>query len=258
MARLLLNQTCYDAVRPRGAPESDYVRLLLSGADLLFPGFITVALGERVRSERGLAYVHMVLVADDYSAWWLAIVEAGTPPQTELLDNQVDACCGALYDKEFAQSLATKDPRLDTDRLLQLMERESPGVFFILAHVPPPSYYSRDGVLVGIAEMFRAAQGSEALRVNGQHPELPLLKVGVCVRCDFQAGMLKFTSAIEPRPTFPERVDIETYGTIAKWALFEDAGSLYFLVPPGVRLAVEQQTFVLRKTRSGNLRFTNE
>jgi hypothetical protein len=152
--------------------------------------------------------------------------------------------------------LASRHSSLNESHLIRLMKAELPKLYVILHHPPPPPLTNAD-IRIGVAELFRASDGREILRINGEHPRLPEDVLGVCQR----DVMVKRMLHLKPREgailDASNSWEIELNGGIASWTVKRSAGKILLVVPTSVVVPVDAGLLALIRYEDGRLALTS-
>jgi hypothetical protein len=233
MARLLLENDWFEPLAPNAIVDTVYEDLLLGRADILFPGFLAARHHYLLSNERGHATPHFALIDRYYRSWWLVLLHTGKSPLASYFQSIAEVLRAHPHGQDDARILVQRNATLVEAELIKLMRAEMPKLYVVLCQPPAPSITSSD-IRIGIAELFRASDGREILRINGEQPRQPDARIGTCTRDSIiQRSILKLTVR-EGSDLAPESsCEIEMDGALTTWTVRRQSTEIW-LVPSGI------------------------
>jgi hypothetical protein len=249
MARLLFQGELYEPVAPNAVQAAEYSKLVLENAAVLYPSYVPVPFEMPVRSQRGNCLPHLALIDAEYREWWVVVLETGESPGVEHVSMHIDILRTAKY-SEYPKTLAQRNSKLDQEKLANLMKRETPRVFVLVGHPPPPAL-KQDTACVGVAEIFEhPGSGRRIVRINGVHPAPPADFLTYCARDSFvPAVLLELEKPDRVPPWNGDESEIEIGDVITVWRRTDETITPITAcsLPPGAR-------FRLVRTATGRLK----
>jgi hypothetical protein len=217
MPRLLLDSEWYEPRLPDSLIAADYVSLVASQASSLYPGYILAKADFPVRNQNGSSKVAFALITSNYHDWWVGVAVAGAPPDADFVVQQARTLRGHKFDGRFVDAVAASVPAINRASLTNLIRREMPGVFVLLAHPPPPAVRD-DRVRVGVLEVFESVTGRRILRINGDQPLALQEEIGCCERDALvPGGFLILDDKALASGWSAERIEIELGDVVTTW-----------------------------------------
>lgn len=173
MARILVNDTWYEQLDPSALYESEFERLVLDRADLLYPEFYAVPFKPLVFSEDDAAKPDFALIDKEYRNWWVVEVEMVSHSLNSHVLPQIRTLSQATYGEPEAYLLSQQDTRLHLEKLRDLMKGKQPQVLVILnaSKADWEAPLMRHDAILSFCEIFRSNSGDVVLRVDGAYPE---------------------------------------------------------------------------------------
>lgn len=132
MAKILFQDRWFDELASAGGYEASFEAVLLGHASELWPQFTAVPFKTTVYSEEGAAKADFALIEKEYREWWIGKVEMAHHSLDSHVLPQVRILANASYGPHEAAKLAESSPRLELDRLLEMIKGRQPKVFVVV------------------------------------------------------------------------------------------------------------------------------
>lgn len=172
MARILINNEWYDELSAQSMYESQFEDIVRSQAESLFPEYITVPFKIIAVSEHGNAKADLALIDKNYLGWWVVEVEMSRHSLKGHVLPQVKILSEAIYSDETAQYFFEKQPRLDLQKLKDMMKGVQPKVL-VIVDLPKPEWIpklEKHDASLALFQIFKSPAGQMIYRINGQYP----------------------------------------------------------------------------------------
>lgn len=259
MARILLGDEWFDELASTSLYESEFEKLLFQEATRIFPEYHPVPFKAIVFSEDGDARADFALIHHDYRSWWVVEAEMGHHSFEGHVLPQVRRLSRADYNEAEAECLCGNAPKLDHERIREMMKGQRPRVL-VVVNVPVPGWADQlrhHNSVVAIFQIFRSKFNRYIYRLNGDFPSENIEIISTCHCWDIhrflkvdsptQLGIKrgeKVTLYYESGATEWERVDLAD--SVLLHALRDhplDKGVLYEIVKRGDgALAIQRST----------------
>ena len=257
MPRLLINNEWYEQLASEGQYESDYERFLLSSADRLFPGFITVPFKTTVQSEHGSARPDLALIDRQYRGWWVVEVEMAHHSLEGHVVPQVDVFTKASYGPSEAEYLITRSTDLEASSVRAMVKGEQPRVMVVVNRYVPgwAERLNRIGAIVTVAELYRSERNQYVVLANGDAPGVMAADVVTTCRQDpLMSWLVKVSSPAGLVASGDGVVKIEFEGGVTEWNLLESQDQVW-LSPVGPSPLHIGVTYQIVRRESSRLAF---
>lgn len=232
MARLLLRDEWFEPLSLHAQYESEFERILLAYAELLFPAWHLVPFKVDVRSEEGIVKrADLALIEREYRRWWVVEVEMARHDLNSHVLPQVRVLSYGRYGQRHADALIANDHSLDQHRLATMIRGEQPRVWVVVDR-PCPEWISplrAVGAVLGIVEIFRSGSNRHSIRLNGEQPQPPTKKIIECRRDPLVLRLWTVASPALLPIEDGETMDIymEADGRPSRWMRRDTATAVY-------------------------------
>lgn len=179
MSRILMGSEWYEQLAPTMLLESEYERIILQKAPLLFPAYHMVNFKVLVCDEEGSARADLALIEKQYRDWWVVEVESGQHSLESHVLPQVKTLASASYSgEEVAKALLRESTVLDRAAIYTMLRGRSPRVLIIVNEQKAEWALAlrRYNALLTVVEIFRSSRNEHVFRVSGEQP-IPVMDV---------------------------------------------------------------------------------
>jgi len=173
MSRILIDNEWYEQLAPTTLLESEYERIILQKASILFPAYHMVRFKTLVCDEEGSTRADLALIEKKYRDWWVVEVESGQHSLESHVLPQVKTLANASYSgEEVAQALLSESILLDPIAIHTMLRGKSPRVLVVVNEQKAEWALAlgRYNALVTVVEVFRSSRNKHVFRVNGDQP----------------------------------------------------------------------------------------
>lgn len=259
MARLLLRDEWYEPLSLHAQYETEFERLLLAYAEILFPTWHLVPFKADVRSDEGVKRPDLALIDRDYRRWWVVEVEMARHDFGNHVLPQVRVLSNGKYDQRHVTALMRVAPKLDAERVAAMVRGEQPHVWVVVDH-PRPDWarpLAAVGAALGVIEIFCSDTNHHSFRLNGEQPQPPTTDKIECRRDPLVLRLWTVTSPAQLPITDGQTMDIymEASGQPFRWMRKDTADSVYLSCTNGNPLQGHKRVDLI-KLKDGRWIFT--
>lgn len=182
MAKLLIDKEWFEQIAPGSLYESEYERIVLQQASMLYPDYYGVPFKKSVYSDEDVAKPDIVLVNKVYRDWWVVEVEMENHSLESHIIPQVLTLTNATYGEPEADYIFEKMPDLDPVLLKDMVKGTPPRVLVIVNTQKPEWVQPLERYNVNLAtfEVFRSDKNRDVYRINGYQITAPEESVSNC------------------------------------------------------------------------------
>lgn len=257
MARLLIDGDWHYPIASESQFESDYEALIVSQADLLFPGCYLVPFKVPVESEEGCKIPDLVLIDSQYRQWWVVEIEMAHHSLERHVMPQVEVFSRGKYGSEHVAYLLNHSGSLDRASLENMLKGSQPRVLVIVNRSVPGWYepiHRLNGMLV-VIEVFRSSRNRYTLLANDDWPGVdPEHVITTCQVDNVIRTFLKINSPAGLPVAHGERVSIQLAGGVTVWTRIDISDSVW--LQPTERNPLEaNRSYSIVRNSNGELAF---
>lgn len=201
MARIYAKGKWFEQVEPSTFSETEFEDRVNLHANRIYPHYHVVQFKKPLLTpdetkESGVTRTaaDLAFISRDYKEWCVVEIEMGYHSLEKHIRPQLNRLLYASYGNEEAIYLSSKHAELDLPNLTTMV-RSSPMRLLLIVNQNRPDWIralSSMDVVVAVFELFRADDGEEVFRVNGEYPT-----------------MLEYVSACSFHKTVPRLLGIE-------------------------------------------------
>ena len=234
MARFLKHPDWYEQILPETLSESELEQKVVLYAPFVYSDYYVIPFKLTVDSPYGAAKPDLAFIARDYKDWLVVEVEMGYHDLKSHVELQVQQLVNATYDSNVVRYLCGKEPKLDYERTLNLINSNPSRVLLIL-NEPKPEWsraLSKYGTTIATFELFRSLANDEVYRINGEYPNLIVSSVSDC----FMHPLLPILGVRNPGQldlARGQRIRLRFSNCITYWERNDDPGGTVWLIPTG-------------------------
>lgn len=260
MARLLLRDEWYEPLSLHAQYETEFERILLAYADILFPGWHLVPFKVDVQSSEGTKRADLALIDHSYRQWWVVEVEMARHDFNSHVLPQTRVLSYGTYNQRHADGLLRYANYLDPNRIASMVRGEQPKVWVIVDR-PRPDWLrplAAVGAALGIVEIFQSSTNQHSFRLNGEQPRPPVTDIIECRRDPQILRLWRVTSPAQLPIADGETMNIfmdDEGGQSYRWMRKDIADSVYLSCTRGNPLQGYKRVD-LRRLEDGRWLFT--
>lgn len=254
MTRLLVGEDWFDQVAPSALYETEYERVVLQQAPLLYPDYYMVPFKTPVYSDTDVAKPDAVLVAKTYREWWVVEIEMAHHSLSSHVLPQVTTLAGGYYKGHHAEYICQKMPSLELQLVNDVIKGKPPRVL-VIVNAPVPDWIQplrRYNAVVAVFEIFRSSTNRHIFRVNGEYPVAPAEVVSECYFDKLLPGFLVVDSPAALGIRHNEALKIKYQGYVTEWTRV-DSKERVWLVPVRANPLPVGPSYELLRQESGEL-----
>jgi hypothetical protein len=226
MPKLFHKNEWFYELAPTALPEADFERLLIQNADIIRPNTTIVPYRRTVYAGADSARADLAIISNDYRDWMVVEVEMVRHSLHGHVIPQVRTLRGAAYGQADAEYLSAKNPKLDPDKLRDMMRGHAPEILVIVnkADAEWERELRRYSSRMMAFEIYRSNMNRYVFSIDGDLPRLAhdmlthlevdrmlpnFLVVASPAALDFKKG-IRVPVFINDQLTEWERIDIQT------------------------------------------------
>lgn len=252
MARLLIGSEWFEQITPGSLYESEYERIVLQQASLLYPDYYAIPFKMTVYTDDDSRKPDMILVHRAYKDWWVVEVEMEDHSLDSHIIPQVRTLGNATYGESVAKYIWGKQPQLDLKLLKDMLKGKPPRVL-VVVNASKPEWVQpleRYDAYVATLEIYRSDKNVDIYRING----FQIADAGEQVsRCYFDSILPNFLVIESPASLGIPASSIVKLGhenSVSDWKRL-DSNDRVWLVPVGANpLSKNREYNLFRNTNN--------
>ena len=233
MSRILVDHVWYEQVEPCSFSEHEFEDRIVIHAPLVYPKYHVVPFKKTVTSQYGDTVPDLVFISKIYDLWHVVEVEMSYH-STNHVDLQVQMQADAYYGEEEAQYLLQKYESLDADQVSNLIMNVPPRPLVIVNEFMPKwtERLKKYQAKIATFELFRADNGEEIFRVDGEYPNQIVRHVSQCEPHPFRNDFFHITEPSNLLQPIHGIIKLRFNNCITEWKKHNIDGQMY-ITPAG-------------------------
>ena len=233
--------------------------MVVNQAGLIFPDYFTVPFKVPVETEDDRKIPDLAIIDKSYRRWWVVEVEMAHHSLNGHVIPQIETFTRGTYGNVHSEYLLKQLPRLDYNRISDMVKWNQPGVL-VIVNQDAPSWVGpiHDlGGLLMIVQIFRSDRNGHVFRVNGDAlSELSPEFISLCRLDPRIPRLLQIDSPALLGVDVGETVSIFYEGGITNWSRLDTADQVW-LNPMGNNPLSSRQEYAIERETDGRLFFSN-
>lgn len=255
MARMLFGNEWFEQIAPNALYETEYERIILQQASLLFPYHYAVPFKKTVVSKDRAAKPDLVLIEKRFRGWWVVEVEMADHSLEGHVLPQATTLSKAHYGEAEADYICDKASYLDVRSVHDMVKGRPPNVLVIVnsaARVDWIPSLDRYNIKLAFFEIFRSERSQYVFRVNGFQPSVPSDIVSYCRFDPILPNFLVVDSPAGLEVKEDTTVEIRHNDCMTEWKRVDSADRVW-LIPVGSNPLQVRHEFKLVRHEDGTL-----
>lgn len=232
MARMLFGDEWFEQIAPTALYETEYERVILQQASLLYPNYYAVPFKKTIVSEERSAKPDLVLVEKKYRSWWVVEVEMADHSLEGHVLPQAITLLNGYYGESEAAYMCRKAPDLDEQLVHDMLKGKPPNVLVIVnsaARVDWMPPLERYGIKLAIFEIFRSEKNQYVFRINGFQPSVPSRIISDCRFDPVLPNFLIVDSPAGLEVKTDTTIEIKHYDGVTEWKRVDSADKVWLI-----------------------------